>query len=480
MRIIEVIFVISVTLSVIWVLFSRKEKKTSLFILLAADSLICIAHALVDGFRQQMLFVYLALLLLWFFTLLDSTGKISKRMLSKKKRRWAAGAGLSFLVLTIGLLWFFPRLNMPVPTGPYKIGTVSYEATDTDREELYGDHAGENRRIRFQVWYPADSLDGGKQVKWLTDGKKVASGLPVVYGAPSFMMNHMGLIDSSAYSGLTISEQETSYPVVIISHGWTGFMNLHSDLGEMLASYGYIAVSINHTYGAMVTVFDDGEVVYADLNALPDRGTVEDFDKYSHALVNTFALDAQLVLDFLENYPAESGVLGNRLDLDHIGVLGHSTGGGGVVQLAITNPKIKAVFGMDAWVEPISPEILEKGLHIPSAFLRSEQWKTGLNNEFLQRLFNNTTVKPMIYQVVGGNHQDFSMVYMYRPITEVFGFSGSLDILENAAIQQDFVLTFFDQELKNKKVEISALEAEYEAVVGINDFTFMNSRDNGK
>ncbi len=470
MRIIEVIFVISVTISVVLALFFRKEKKAALLILLAADSVICIVHALVDGFRQQMLFVYLALLLLWFFTLLESTGKISKPTLSKKKLRWAAGTGLFFLVLTIGLLWMFPRLNMPVPTGPYKIGTVSYEATDTNRKELYGDHAGENRRIRFQIWYPADSLDGGKQVKWLTDGKRVASGIPVVYGAPGFMLNHMGLIASSAYSGLKISEQETSYPVVIISHGWTGFMNLHSDLGEMLASYGYIAVSINHTYGAMVSVFDDGEVIYADMNALPDRGTVDDFDKYSHALVNTFALDSQLVLDFLENYPADSGVLKNRIDLDHIGALGHSTGGGGVVQLALTNPKIKAVFGMDACVEPINREILETGLHIPSAFLRSEQWKIGPNNAFLQQLFSKTTVKPMIYQVVGGNHQDFSMVYMYRPIVEVFGLSGSLDMLENAAIQQDFVLTFFDQFLKNKKVETSALEAEYEAVIRVNDF----------
>jgi len=469
MRVFEIVLVISITVSVIWILFLHKEKRTS-GILLVTDSLLCITHALIDGFRQQMIFVYLILMLLWVYFLLQKSGRISENRLGKKPRRIAAGFGLFFLVLTLGLLWIFPRLDIPIPAGPYKIGTVSYETTDTDRKEIYGDHVGDARRIRFQVWYPADSLEGGKSVKWLTDGKKIASGIPVMYGAPGFMLNHMGLIASSSYSGVNISEQEPSYPVVLISHGWTGFMNLHADLGEMLASYGYIAISINHTYGATVTVFDDGEIVYADMDALPNRGSVDDFDSYSHALVNTFALDAQLVLDYLENYPADSGILKDKLNLNKIGAVGHSTGGGGVVQLAITNPKIKAVFGMDAWVEPIAVDLLEKGLQIPSVFLRSEQWITGPNNDYLRRLFSKTTVEPLIYQIHGGNHQDFSMLYMYRPITEIFGLSGSLDSLENAVIQQAFILTFFDQTLKNKDVHLKALELKYEAVSKVKDF----------
>jgi len=83
-------------------------------------------------------------------------------------------------------------------------------------------------------------------------------------------------------------------------------------------------------------VFYDSDVVYTD------------FDVYFHALVNIYALEAQLVFDFLEAYPTMNRVLENKIDINRVVALGHSTGGGGVVQLAVSNVSIKAVFGMDA------------------------------------------------------------------------------------------------------------------------------------
>lgn len=476
MRIFEIVLLIIVTTAVIWTQWFHQAKRKSVIILLTLASLVFLAHLLIDSLRQQMLFVYLSLFLLWIdliINLICSRKKITKPTRSRKRILIKILSPV-FLIITIALLWLFPVLTLPKPTGPYKIGTVSYELTDTGRKEMYGPNPGEgeersDRRIRFQVWYPADSLDGGTRTKWLTDGRKIASGVPVMYGLPGFLLNHMGLIESSSYRGVRISDREISYPVVLISHGWTGFMNIHSDLAEMLASYGYIAVSINHTYGSMVTVFDDGEIVYADPGALPNRNTVDNFDTYSHALVNAFALDAQLVLDFLEVYPTSSGILEDKIDMNRVGALGHSTGGGAVVQLAVNDTKIKSVFGMDAWVEPIDQAVLEKGLQVPSSFLRSEQWETGPNNDFLRQLFAHTSVEPTMYQVNGGYHQDFSMMYMFRPITRILGFSGPLNLLENAAIQQNYVLTFFNQTLKGLDADVKQLAEKYEAVVEVQD-----------
>lgn len=293
---------------------------------------------------------------------------------------------------------------MPKPTESYTIGTVSYELTEQGKKELYGPEPRQDRHIRFQVWYPADGNTGGKLTKWPTDRGEFASGIPVLYNLPSFLLDHTALIKS----------------------------------------HSYFAVSINHTYGAAVSVFENGEVVYVDQDALPGRSSVDDVDVFSHSLVSTFAHDDRAVLDFLETNTFFAG----RIDKEKVGAMGHSTGGGGVVSLAMTDPRIKAVLGLDAWVEPIKGDILKKGLPIPSAFLRSEQWETGPNNEFLKQLFDNSAVRPSIYQVQGGNHQDFSMLYMYLPITRILGETGTLDPLENAEIQQSFVLTFFDQNLK--------------------------------
>ncbi|AEV30112.1 isoform II [Sphaerochaeta pleomorpha str. Grapes] len=439
--------------------FNKKNKRRQAF-LLVLSSIVFFAHGVVEGLRLQMGCVYLALPILWLIFL------FSKKKISRKKQISVISLSLLCLLGTLLSLYLFPVNTMPKPTGPYTVGTDSYELTESGRKELYGQEPHLDRHIRFQVWYPADTKKGGKLTKWLVDGRKVASGIPVMYKLPDFLLDHTALVKSHSYKGLPISNKEQTYPLVIISHGWTGFSSLHSDLGEMFASHGYIAVSINHTYGAAVSVFENGEVVYVDPKALPDRASVSNFDVYSHALVSTFANDDRAVLDFMETNPFFS----DRIDKQRIGAMGHSTGGGGAVSFAITDSRIKAVLGFDAWVEPIDTNILEKGLQIPNAFLRSEQWETGPNNAFLKQLFENTTVKPSIYQVQGGNHQDFSMLYMYLPITRILGATGSLDPLKNAEIQQSYALTFFDQNLKQEEVDLQTWFRTHIAVSKITEF----------
>ena len=440
MRPIEVTLLALVLVSVLGSFAFPKKLKGRQAFLLVLSSILFLAHGILEGLRLQMACVYLALPILWLAFLSN------KKNPSRKKQTSVIFLSLICLSGTFLSLYLFPVNTMPKPEGPYTVGTDSYELTEPGRKELYGPEPHLDRHIRFQVWYPADSKQGGTLTKWLVDGRKVASGIPVMYKLPNFLLDHTALVKSHSYKGIPISNQEQTYPLVIISHGWTGFSSLHSDLGEMLASHGYLAVSINHTYGAAVSVFENGEVVYVDPKALPSRNSVDNFDVYSRALVNTFAKDDRAVLDFMENCP----FFAERIDKERIGAIGHSTGGGGVVSLAITDPRIKAVLGLDAWVEPIDKDILEQGLHIPSAFLRSEQWETGPNNAFLRQLFSNTTVKPSIYQVQGGDHQDFTMLYMYLPITRLLGATGSLDPLVNAEIQQSYVLTFFDQNLKEE------------------------------
>jgi predicted dienelactone hydrolase len=460
MRNFELALLVLVTIAVIWALGTGgKNKKKELFLLGAATA-VFIAHAFLEGLRIQLVCVYLAIPPLYLNLLL------SKHPNKGKKRIALALLACLCLGGTLLALWLFPVNKMPTPKGPYAIGTDTYELVEPDRKELYGPKPGTDRHIKFQIWYPADSPKGGKLTNWLTGGKKEASGIPAMFKLPHFLLDHTSLVKAHSYTGLPISNKETSYPLILISHGWTGFSSLHSDLAEMLASEGYLVASINHTYGAAVSVFDDGEVAYVDPYALPDKSTVDDFERYSQALVKTFSDDDQAVLDFLES----DRFFGEKIKKDAIGALGHSTGGGGVVKLAITDPRIQAVLGLDAWVEPIEKNILQQGLHIPNAFLRSEQWETGPNNTYLKELFENTTAKPAIYQVEGGNHQDFSMLYMYLPITKVLGVTGRLDPLKNAEVQQSFVLTFFDHTLKNKPKDLQDWFRNHVAVTKVEDF----------
>ncbi|MCA1075870.1 dienelactone hydrolase family protein [Clostridium bowmanii] len=412
-----------------------------------------IFHLFIEGERWQLYPLYLVLIIYFILSILQFTGVFNVNKLNSHKRIKGLITGLMilFLIISTILALAFPVYKMSIPKGKYKIGTVSFDVTDENRKAIYSNNLENNRKIKFQVWYPAENTKGFKQVPWLQDGDIVAKGVSKLMGFPNFILSHTSLVMSNSYASVPISKREGKYPVVIISHGWTGFRNLHTDVAELLASEGYIVVSIDHTYGSAVTVFNDGEVAYLSNKALPKREITPDFFNYANTLVNTFAGDIKLTLDTLEKYNLgdEDSMFKGKFDLTKVGLLGHSTGGGAVVTTALQDKRIKAVIGMDAWVEPSKEDDIKSGLNVPALFLRSEEWEKSLNNKKLSLLLDSSKNVRELYQINGIKHMDFSMVYMYSPLSKYFKITGKLDGRIASEIQQEFILNFYEKYLHN-------------------------------
>jgi fermentation-respiration switch protein FrsA (DUF1100 family) len=311
--------------------------------------------------------------------------------------------------------------EIPEPTGHLTVGTVAWDI-HTDRLELYSDENGSYRSIRAQAWYPASSTT--EKARWLGDGPFTSQGLAIDFGFPGFIFNHLRHVRSHAY--VEAPALEGSYPLVIISHGWSGFRQLHTDLAEELASQGYIVIGIEHTYGSVGTVFDDGTQLSVNREALPPRATTPNFLDYANALVNTFAGDIISVLDEIESYDNEDlkGTIFNHIDASSITVIGHSTGGGAAVKVGLTDSRVHAVIGLDAWVEPLEESELKEGLRIPSLLIRSEGWYISFNNAYLKTLIENSPLTPIAFQMNGTTHYDFGMVYMFSTLAPFIGLQG--------------------------------------------------------
>ena len=147
-----------------------------------------------------------------------------------------------------------------------------------------------------------------------------------------------------------------------------------------------------------------------------------------------------------------TGIISSRFegkfDVDNIGLLGHSTGGGAGVAVAINDERIKAIFGLDSWVEPINDEEIDKGLDIPVVFIRSASWEEGLNNTNLLRIVDENLANTRLYQIKGTTHYDFSMAYMYSPLTRNLGMTGELEGEYLVEILTSMMVEFYDQTLK--------------------------------
>ena len=230
---------------------------------------------------------------------------------SKKRIRIILFTVYGILIVTLAFSEYaFPIYEIPLPTGDFSIGTESFVLTDTSRLEEYGD--ADNRKIKIQVWYPAETTEGYELVPWLEDGKVVAQALAKDTGLPSFVLNHTETIMSNSYKEAPLSDTYDDSPVVVISHGWRGFRNLHTDLAEELASIGYIVVGIDHTHGSVATVFNDEDISFLNLEALPDRDTNSNFLEDANTLVNTYAGDITFTLDELEKM--NTGILSSRFE----------------------------------------------------------------------------------------------------------------------------------------------------------------------
>lgn len=371
--------------------------------------------------------------------------------LSPALAKWIVGIGVFLIAITIVLILVFPKEKLPIASGKFEVGTRVFELEDKTRNEVYSVEANDKRKLKYQVWYPTDKTKEYKKAKWMFDGLELTSQLATSMNMLPFMLNHTAEISSNSYLDAPINNSMDKYPLVIISHGWRGFRELHTDYAEELASHGYIAISIDHTYGSQAVKFKDGSLAYLKEEALGDLSNPSKYNSDANILVRTYGEDVASVLDDLELLNKNNPDFKNKLNLDQIGLLGHSTGGGGHVYISLkeNDTQIKALLGLDAWVKPVLPEILNEGLSIPSLFIRSQEWSKGPNNTALYLLLESSKDASLI-QMDKTKHVDFTMAYMYSPLLKFVGFSGKLGGRESIQIQKKIILDFFDKHLRNK------------------------------
>lgn len=408
--------------STIYMMKTNQEVSKKNFLWISIFNVWIILYVILNqGFRWQFIIIYILyglvfLLLLWIRF---------KNVVFKKWMLISAMSVSIFIVLFTSILAYgFPIYDMPDASGDFLIGTKTFEVTDEERVDPYGEN-NDARRIKIQVWYPAETVQGDTLAFWLEDGLDIPRSLTKDWGLPNFILDQTVEVRSNSFKDAPIHSALNDYPVVVISHGWSGFRQLHSDIAEEYASQGFIAVSIDHTYGSLATVFED-ETLYLNKEALPPRETTPDFLTYANTLVNTYGDDVITTINYLETLnETNDNMFYNRIDLDQIIAIGHSTGGGGVVSAALKDSRIDGIIGLDAWVESLEESRVLEGLNIPALFLRSGDWEISFNNERLYQLVESSP-QATLYQVNGTTHYDFAMVYMYSPFTGLLGISGDV------------------------------------------------------
>ncbi|GGW67324.1 alpha/beta hydrolase family protein [Alishewanella tabrizica] len=215
--------------------------------------------------------------------------------------------GLLTHAVTAADTLYLPQPPTTLPSlsiaGPYSVGVRTLSIVHTDQLEPLTQHI-EDRPLVLEVWYPAHI-----QAAMPSGITQVSSVNMAIY--ENVTKSHQAFsVQGSAYRDAK-PDLSQRYPLVVLSHGYTGYRTLMYYLGEHLASHGYVVVSIDHPHSTNREI---------DAKNAPYRGFLNTLYHRSR--------DQQFVLS---HWRANPDLLDGMVDTTHAAVIGYSMGGYGAI-----------------------------------------------------------------------------------------------------------------------------------------------------
>ncbi|WFA04632.1 dienelactone hydrolase family protein [Bacillus sp. HSf4] len=458
MRILEILL----TLSAFLLFFQQKMPKKWAFPPAVASIGLLAGQLVFEGYRWQMVFVYLIAL---FLSLTVFFGKKLRMSMWKPLRYGLSFLMFALLLLSVFLAVYLPVFHLPKPDGAYAVGTKTFHLVDQNRDEVLTKDPDDKRELMIQVWYPAQQQNGEKLQPLFPEDRffdQYIGNFAEQLHVPAFALDYWRYIRTNSYENAEISSSENRYPVVVISHGFGTSRLLHASQAENLASHGFIAVAIDHTYSTMATAFPDGRVT-----GLTTEQYMNGVSENSAKLGNIWTQDAEFVIDQLKNLNGRS--FKGKIDLDNIGMMGHSFGGATAFNTAYSNQNIKAGINMDGSLYNIGDK---QAISKPFLFMESSSFITirnkalsgniseeeiknsGLTKEAFHNMIEERKKEysiidnaSMVY-IKGTEHYNFTDFQLFSKVLKWIGMTGEIDGGRGADIVNQYVLDFFNKHLK--------------------------------
>ncbi|OGB97497.1 hypothetical protein A3F06_03090 [candidate division TM6 bacterium RIFCSPHIGHO2_12_FULL_36_22] len=336
---------------------------------------------------------------------------------------------------------FCPLFNeFPMPTGNYSVGIINEHWIDPNLKY----EQKERNEFNVQIFYPSD-FDKTKKFPYQSEKiealKKI---LPKQFMIPSFVWNCLlDNIYSYAQPNVPIANHENNYPIIIYLPG-IGSEDLHNLYLEELASHGYVIAAIEPPFDILVSVFPNDVLIELNptLAKAVKENNREEIYKYRDEAHERWSNYIEVTLKRLKKLNEDKqSIFYQKLDIEKIGILGHSHGGAVALDFCQKNKLCKAGINMDGWTKTYNSS---KYFNTPFLFMLSE----GMDQPGMSELLKNNQ-RPDYEQVTiqGAGHDLFNDRILQKNLKKVLGISKENYNKVRKEINGK-VISFFDSYLK--------------------------------
>lgn len=360
----------------------------------------------------------------------------------------------------LGVLWLdhTRETTLPTPTGPFAVGRTTYVWRDAAHADLMAPQPGTKRELLAWIWYPAtpqqpsQTIDDYLPLPWRTALQRQNG--PVI---TQFVTRDLSRVHAHSIRNAEVSPEQRSYPVVFMRPGAAALTTQYTILAEDLASHGYVVVGFDAPYRSMIAVFPDGRVIArAPQNNVELVSALQQVQRGTK-LVQAWSADMGFALNQLErlNSSDPSGRFLGRLDLQRVGVFGHSLGGATALQFCHDDSRCKA--GIDVDGLPLG-SVIREGLTQPFMFLLSDHGsepdaETRPVMTDIRSIYDRLPSDRRLWIMIrGAGHYRFSdgAVLQIQPVMRALRTLGIMHVdgRRQVAVTEHYVSTFFDVYLK--------------------------------
>ncbi len=375
-------------------------------------------------------------------------------------------AGLAaLLVLAVVALFVYAAIarsrpvSLPAPTGPYAVGRTEYAWTDPARNEIFSDQQGQHREISAWIWYPAQPGSGQPAVYLPAEWARLRN---ADRGILATFFQDLNQVKSHALEKAAVASSPHPFPVIVFSTGYGGIAPEYATLEEDLASRGYVVVGLTNPYSAPEVVFPDGQVILRSTAGSIDESSQAATQDSAAKLVAVWSLDIRFALDQMQTLNADkSSPLAGKLDLNKVGLAGHSLGGAVSAQACANDARCKAAADVDG---TLYGDPAQFGIGPPLLLVSSEpgQGQPVEDPSYAASLKHGAQG----VEIRGAYHFNFQDVAVtFQPFLHLLGYVGPIDGTQGLQATRDLLAAFFGQTLAGQPAGLDTVLQQYPGVL---------------